>query len=300
MIQSVRPWRQTSSRTSARLTLLAADVAAPQKPLERTALVIGNEAYGGQDELKTPVNDANAIAGVFRSQGFALVGNKVWVNRDLSEMRRLKSQLYDYAQRSETVVIYYAGHGVGASEGNYLVPVGAKLRRASDLDRYALMARALVEAAKDAGHIIFIFDACRANNFLADASDSGAGDPSDGIEPSLGSQQGGVRGPTRGLSRDGGLYGDELPGTLVFYSAHPGGLAFDGVGHSPFAKSLLTHLRAPGLKAQEVFDRVVQDFYDRAKAIAGDCGRDCDGNGSYHQVPQPVGSLGTYKFYFQP
>ena len=298
-VPTARSWTPSLPDTRALPTQFAPD-GAPGKQLARTALVIGNEAYEGKDKLKTPKNDANAIADVFQGQGFALVGDKVWKDLDPSGMKHLKGLLYDYAKRSETVVIYYAGHGVGASQGNYLIPVGAKMRRASDLDRYAMMARALVEAAKDAGHIIFIFDACRANNFLADADDTGAVDPSDGIEPSLASQPGGVRGPARGINRGGGLYGDALPGTLVFYSAHPGGLAFDGVGHSPFAKSLLKHLRAPRLKAQEVFDRVVQDFLDSAKAIAGDCGRDCDGARSYHQVPQPVGSLGTYKFYFEP
>jgi hypothetical protein len=111
-------------------------------------------------------------------------------------------------------LVYYAGHGVQVQGNNYLVPVGANLTSAADIDYELIDANLLLRQMKSAGSKLnfVILDACR-NNPL---SGRGLRDATGGLAP--------MHAPT---------------GTLISYATQPGNVARDGSnGHSPYTKAL--------------------------------------------------------------
>lgn len=241
----------------------------------RVALVIGNQAYKWANSLRTPVNDANAVGKVLQRQGFALVGGKVWTDVSLADLNDARAQLFDLtkAKKPEAVVVYYAGHGIGTSGANYLVPVDAKLTRFEDLEHEAMSAKWLMAAATAfAAHGILILDACRRNTFPADKQSSAPG------------------------ARQGsGLRENELRHTVQFYSTRTGQIADDGEAgakHSPFASVLLKHLPEKAV-FQQIFARVTVEIrkYDPRRLRTSDAG----------QEPQlDLDGLSDWEFQFEP
>jgi uncharacterized caspase-like protein len=119
------------------------------------ALVIGNSAYQ-VGPLANPVNDAEAIAGAFSDLGFDKVILKK--NLGIDGMRAALTELSREAVGADIAVAYFAGHGTERDGRNYLIPVDARLERASDLELQALLAGA-------AKLRLVILDACRHNVF---------------------------------------------------------------------------------------------------------------------------------------
>ena len=60
-------------------------------------------------------------------------------------------------------MLYYAGHGLQLEWHNYLVPVDAKLRIASDVPAQAIDVQTVIDAFKASGNRmnIIVLDACR-------------------------------------------------------------------------------------------------------------------------------------------
>src|SRR5215471_13613634 len=98
----------------------------------RIALVIGNSAYERVPQLPNPVNDATAMAEMFKKSGFDAVTLKLDVKA--AEMRRALREFVDAVRDADLAIIYYAGHGLEIDGSNYLVPVDAILER--DIDAY--------------------------------------------------------------------------------------------------------------------------------------------------------------------
>ena len=64
-------------------------------------------------------------------------------------------------------LFYYAGHGLQVQGHNYLVPIGAQIESASDVEYEAVDAGRVLGKMEDAGNdlnIVFL-DACRDNPF---------------------------------------------------------------------------------------------------------------------------------------
>src|SRR5512134_402823 len=119
-------WRRVAAQTPGRTLIagprppavqLASDVAVLTAP--RRALVIGNSSYA-VGALRNPANDARAIAGELRRQGF-----EVTLGLDLGreEMLAAIGAYADSIARSKAVALFYfAGHGLQLAWRNYLVP----------------------------------------------------------------------------------------------------------------------------------------------------------------------------------
>ncbi len=192
---------------------------------ERVALIIANSNYRSLGVLSNPRNDAAEIAKLLAKVGFA--ENNITVKHDLgyNEMRLAIRDFKRRAVGAEAAVLYFAGHGLGASE-NFLVPVDAEMKSWLELRDETISQRALEDAVSPASGIkLVILDACR-------------------NDPSLGQMSGipKTRSVDRGLGRvepDGGI--------LVAYSAKHGTVAQDGPpgGNSPFALALVKHLATP-------------------------------------------------------
>ena len=99
--------------------------AGPAHAEKRVALVIGNSDYQNASKLANPVNDAKAMAEMFRQAGFEVVEAKT----DLGnlEFKRVAREFTAIARDADIAVMYFAGHGIEVNGTNYLLPVDAKL-----------------------------------------------------------------------------------------------------------------------------------------------------------------------------
>lgn len=198
----------------------------------RVALVIGNSGYQNVSTLTNPANDAAAIAETLRAIGFDAVEEA----RDLDQtaFRKALRTFTSAAAGAETALIYYAGHGVEVDGRNFLVPVDAILSEATDTEFEAIPLESLRTAVSGASNLrLVILDACRNNPFKLESAD-------------------GTRSIGRGLAR-------VEPGAneVVAYAAREGTVAADGEGgNSPYATSLIKHLKRPGLDVRLMFGEV--------------------------------------------
>jgi predicted DsbA family dithiol-disulfide isomerase len=205
---------------------------------KRVALVIGNSSYQSVAALANPVNDAAAVADMFKSAAFDVVVSR----RDLKsqDMRRALREFTDSARGADIAVIYFAGHGLEVDGSNYVVPVDAVLERDADVDDEAVSLNRMLLAAEPASKLrLVILDACRDNPFAKRMKRTLA---------------------SRAVSR--GLVGVEAnrPNTFIAFAAREGSTAADGDGeHSPFTTALLKHLTRPGLDIRKAFGYVRDD-----------------------------------------
>ena len=223
---------------------------------QRIALVIGNSAYSS-GSLINPVNDASDMALTLQKLGFTVVLKH---NADLQTMEEAIENIGNKLKLGGVGLFYYAGHGLQVNGVNYLIPIGAKINKETDV-RYKAMdvGRVLDEMANaNNGLNIVILDACRDNPFARS-----------------------FRSANRGLA----IIGTATTGTLIAYSTSPGQVARDGDGrNSPFTMALMESLKIPGLPIEQVFKHV------RQKLDASTDGR---------QVPWELSSI-KGDFYFNP
>jgi Caspase domain len=198
---------------------------------QRVALVIGNNAYDELGRLNNPVNDAKLMARSMRALGFEVVEHT-----DADE-KAMKRAIQDFGRRIERAgrdtvsVFYYAGHGLQVNGINYLVPIKARIQRATDVAIEAVDASLVLHQMEDAGSRvnIMILDACR-NNPLPR----------------------GLRSTLRGLATM-----NAPQGSLIAYSTAPESVSMDGEGeNSPYTLALARTMAEPGLAAEEVFRQV--------------------------------------------
>ncbi len=229
--------------------------ALPAGALERVALVIGNGSYESAP-LANPINDATDMAASLRRMGFTVILKK---NATLEVMEESFEDFGNRLKRGGVGLFFYAGHGIQANGANYLIPIGAKIKKESDLKYRAVDAGRILDEMSNAnnGMNIVILDACRDNPFGRS-----------------------FRSASRGLS----IISAAPRGTFITYSTSPGNVAADGRGrNSPYTESLLKHMNTPGLPIEHVFKRVRQDLSSKSKG---------------QQVPWELSSL-SGDFYFR-
>jgi len=198
----------------------------------RTALVIGNSSYVS-GPLKNPVNDAADFAANLKILGFVVT---LKTNATHQEMEDAIRAFGDTLKKGGVGLFYYAGHGTQIGGRNYLLPVGAKINKETDVKFQAVDAELVLAEMDSAGNNlnIVILDACRDNPFGR-----------------------GFRSAGRGLA----IISDTPKGTFIAYSTSPGKVAEDGKGrNSPYTESLIRHMNISGLQIEEVFKKVRKDL----------------------------------------
>lgn len=238
------------------LTVLSGVFSLPANAEQRVALVIGNSSYE-TSPLANPVNDASDMAAALRKLGFTVI---LKTNANLEMMEEAIEDFSVQLRKGGVGLFYYAGHGIQVYGANYLIPVGARIKKESDVKYRAVNAgRILDEMAYAANNMnIVILDACRDNPFSRS-----------------------FRSSSRGLS----IISAAPRGTFVTYSTSPGNVAADGKGrNSPYTESLLKHMNTPGLPIEQVFKQVRHDLSNKT-------------NGQ--QIPWELSSL-SGDFYFNP
>lgn len=134
------------------------------------AVVIGNADYtdpaGVWQPLKTPINDANAIANILAKQyGFAEVNLLTNVNRReiLSSFAALKEKITE----NDLVLIYYAGHGhMDEDKYSYWVPVDAEGDDTGTFIHQQTIVAEIKRITKTAKHTLMIADSCFSGDLL--------------------------------------------------------------------------------------------------------------------------------------
>ncbi|MDX9822108.1 MAG: DUF1566 domain-containing protein [Syntrophales bacterium] len=196
----------------------------------RTALVIGNSAYS-TGPLKNPVNDATDMAAALQKAGSTVTLKK---NAKLREMEEAIEGFGNSLKRGGVGLFYFAGHGVQVNGVNYLLPVGARINKESDVKYEAVDANRILDemAGANNGLNIVMLDACRDNPFARS-----------------------FRSASRGLA----IVSSAPTGTFISYSTGPGQVARDGEGrNSPYTGALLQHMKEPGIPITDMFMKVRQ------------------------------------------
>lgn len=198
----------------------------------RTALIIGNSGYLSSP-LANPVNDAEDMKASLIKLGFDVVLKK---DAKLQEMEEAIRDFGDRLKSGGVGLFYYAGHGVQIGGRNYLIPVGANIRKETDTKYQAIDAEMIIDEMANASNNvnIVILDACRDNPF--DRS---------------------FRSASRGLA----IISSAPKGTIISYSTSPGKVAADGSGrNSPYTSALIKNMNVPELSIEEVFKKVRQEL----------------------------------------
>ena len=213
--------------SSARNLILQTSAAVPVQQSQRIALVIGNAAYR-EAPLANAVNDAKAMGAALKQAGFTVL-----LHTDVDH-RGLLAAVRDFGNRLRqggVGVFYFAGHGMQIKGRNYLIPVAVDIQREDEVAYAALDAQAVLDKMEAAGNgaNLMILDACRNNPFTRS-----------------------FRSSVQGLAQM------EAPvGTLVAFATSPGTVASDGQGQNGlYTQHLLTAMRQPGAKVEEVFKQV--------------------------------------------
>jgi hypothetical protein len=207
----------------------------------RVALVIGNAGYEHADKLANTLNDADAMAQLFKRAGFDVVDER----RDVGvvEFKRAVRDFLTSASNADIAVVYYSGHGLEVSGTNYLIPVDAKLSSVFDVDDEAVPLDRVLMATGSAKKLsLIILDACRENPFLR----------AEGRLPA-----------TRAIASR--LIGVEPTNTdtLIAYAAKAGSVSYDGAGtNSPFTTALIKYITQPGLDIRIALGKVRDDVLE--------------------------------------
>jgi hypothetical protein len=213
---------------------------------KRVALVIGNDNYIAVSKLQKAGNDATAMARELKNAGFA-----VQLHQNLNyraTVRAVESFTYGI-QGGDEVVVFYAGHGVQIKNGSYLLPTDIEVNSESEVEKTAYDLLTLTEKLAEAkpAFSLVIIDACRDNPLKS---------------------KGRSIGNTRGLSAI------EAPkGQMIVYSASRGQQALDRLlekdpnPNSVFTRELITRMKTPGVKIEDLMREVQNSVEELAKSV---------------------------------
>jgi hypothetical protein len=227
---------------------------APGQPARR-ALVIGIDAYpnlGTAAQLERAVADAEAVGDRLAGLGFGVTRLTAARDTTLDALLRGFEAFRRTVGPGDMVVLFYAGHGMGLSDGTYLVPADvreASLEVETTAKRAGINENELTDGLQRAraGIIVAVIDACRNDLFS--------------------------RAARRAMGNERGLRPVETEGIFKLYSASEGQTALDhlpgaddGSKNSVFTRVFLKALGTPGLNLSALGTSVRDEVYRIAKS----------------------------------
>jgi tetratricopeptide (TPR) repeat protein len=221
----------------------------------KRAVVIGIDAYpnlGSAAQLERAVADAEAVGDKLASLGFQVTRLTTSRQTSLGAILQGFEDFKKAAAKDDMVVLFYAGHGMGLSDGTYLVPADARessLQADATARRVAISENELTEGLRQAGAgiVVAVIDACRNDLF------------SRTVRRAIGSNERGLR-PV------------ETEGIFKLYSASEGQTALDRLPggdnshNSVFTRVFLKALDTPGLSLNALGAKVRDEVYRLARS----------------------------------
>jgi len=131
----------------------------------RVALVIGNGNYpDAAAPLAQPINDARALTGTLRRNGFDV---EVVEDASKDDMERAIARLKGKINKDAVVMLFFGGYGVQANRQSYMIPVDARIWKESDIKREGISVESVLEEIKEQGARakLVVMDASRRNPY---------------------------------------------------------------------------------------------------------------------------------------
>jgi uncharacterized caspase-like protein len=201
--------------------------ATANKP-SRLALVIGNGHYpDAGDPLTQPINDARALSGALRHDGFDV---DVIEDASRDDMTRAIERLKGKITPESVVMLFFGGYGVQAGHESYMIPVDATIWKEADVRRTGVSVEGVLDAMKEKGARakLVVLDASRRNPYERRFRQY-----SHGLAP--------ITAPDN---------------TLILTSATPGKVVEDANGkHSVLIGELLNQINAKMVGAEAAFNK---------------------------------------------
>ncbi|CAA6803306.1 MAG: Unknown protein [uncultured Sulfurovum sp.] len=228
-------------------------ISVSKEPIKKVALVIGNQDYMGNNDLKNPINDAEGMKETLESIGFETM---LVLDVTLAQLNESLETLKSKIEANKTIVfIYFAGHGNTLQKNSseqFLMMTDKKQRTIVSIFKFYDFLKKV-----QARHSIIVLDACR--------------DYQKHYTPINGAKnEENFRGNIRydnGLKKDVKVfveknnYEDSLPrSTIVSYATQRNQKAKDfsrhNRKHSPYSYALMKYLDDEEIPIEEVFRRV--------------------------------------------
>jgi uncharacterized caspase-like protein len=131
----------------------------------RLALVIGNGHYpDAGDPLTQPINDARALSGALRHDGFDV---DVIEDASRDDMTRAIERLKGKITPDSVVMLFFGGYGVQAGRESFMIPVDATIWKEADVRRTGVSVEGVLDAMKEKGAKakLVVIDASRRNPY---------------------------------------------------------------------------------------------------------------------------------------
>jgi uncharacterized caspase-like protein len=201
---------------------------AAARKASRLALIIGNGHYPDASEpLAQPINDARALSGALRQNGFDV---DVVEDATKDDMARAIARLKDKIKPDSVVMLFFGGYGVQVGRESYMLPVDATIWKEIDIKREGVSVEAVLDVMKERGAKakLVVLDASRRNPYERRFRTF-----SHGLAP--------IAAPDN---------------ALILTSATPGRVAEDSRGAtSVLVSELLNHLNARTVGAEAAFNK---------------------------------------------
>lgn len=211
-------------------------MAAQSTAEKRLALVIGNGNYVHGSALPNALNDADDMAAALTGLGFEVV---VCKDADRVTMQRAVNEFGTKLKGYQTGLVYYAGHGIGLNEKQFLVPADANPTKAADVGAMCVLTNQLIasmELAKARTNII-VLDTDRTNPFGSDT-----------------------------LRRNLGGYVETPIGFIIAHATSPGQAAVESTGRNGlYTSALLKAMVIPNQTLVQLFTSVRADVLRRSR-----------------------------------
>jgi uncharacterized caspase-like protein len=143
----------------------ALEVSGTENKASRLALVIGNGHYPDAGEpLSQPINDARALTGALRQDGFDV---DVVEDATRDDMDRAIDRLKSRIRPDSVVMLFFGGFGIQAGHENYMIPVDATIWKERDVRHQGLSVERVLATMKEHGaHTkLAVIDASRRNPY---------------------------------------------------------------------------------------------------------------------------------------
>jgi uncharacterized caspase-like protein len=205
--------------------------------LKRVALVVGNANYRDKP-LMNPINDAEDVARLLSEAGFDVINIR---DATIASLRNSVRIFGDRLVNADAGLFYFAGHATEVRGRNYLIPIGADIKREDEIPDQSLDLAALLEKIDTAKKsTVVILDACRDNPFARS-----------------------FRTTASGLAKV-----DSPSGTLIAFATSPGRVAADGSGrNSPFTKHLVEELRRKNFPIEQALKNVRRKVLEETRGL---------------------------------